>query len=78
MKKSTVLLAMCLLFALESFAQVVSEQNPLVGDGTHFWDCSGGACDSRTLQPWNFDKYRYAPEYAPMDPNDYGGPSEHG
>lgn len=20
---------------------------------THFWDCSGGACDSKTLQPWN-------------------------
>ena len=41
---------------------------------THFWDCSGGACDSATLQPWDFSKYRYAPEYAPVDPNDHGGP----
>ena len=35
---------------------------------THFWDCSGAACDSATLQPWDPSKYRYAPEYAPMDP----------
>ena len=51
---------------------------PLSGKGTHFWDCNGGACDSTTLQPWDQNKYRYAPEYAPMDPNDYGGPSAEG
>lgn len=37
-------------------------------NATHFWDCSGGACDSTTLQPWNQQLYRYAPEYAPMVP----------
>ena len=41
--------------------------------GTHFWDCSGGACDSRTLNPWDPSKYKYAAEYAPLNPNEYGG-----
>ena len=45
----------------------------LTGVGTHFWDCNGGSCDSGTLQPWDPSKYRYAPQYAPQDPNDYGG-----
>ena len=45
----------------------------LTGVGTHFWDCSGGACDSATLQPWDTNKYRYAPQYAPQDPDDHGG-----
>lgn len=40
---------------------------------THYWDCSGQACDSRTLQPWDFSKYRSPPGYAPQDPEDFGG-----
>eukprot|EP00518_Triparma_eleuthera_P005256 CAMPEP_0182453868 /NCGR_PEP_ID=MMETSP1319-20130603/742_1 /TAXON_ID=172717 /ORGANISM="Bolidomonas pacifica, Strain RCC208" /LENGTH=351 /DNA_ID=CAMNT_0024651825 /DNA_START=240 /DNA_END=1296 /DNA_ORIENTATION=+ len=40
---------------------------------THYWDCSGQACDSRTLQPWDYDKYRSPPGYAPQDPDDFGG-----
>lgn len=49
-----------------------------VMDGTlkssHFWDCNGGACDAKTLQPWDQSKYRYAGTYAPVDPVNYGGP----
>ena len=41
--------------------------------GTHFWDCNGAACDSATLQPWNPNVYRYTAQYAPLNPNDYGG-----
>ena len=40
---------------------------------THYWDCNGASCDSRTLQPWNERKYVYASAYAPIDPNDHGG-----
>lgn len=40
---------------------------------THFWDCNGAACDSRTLQPFNIRKYAYANEYAPQDPSKLGG-----
>lgn len=46
-------------------------------NATHFWDCNGAGCDSTVLQPWNEFAYRYAPQYAPMDPEDYGG-SVHG
>jgi hypothetical protein len=46
--------------------------------GTHFWDCAGGSCDAETLQPWDFSKYRYSTNYAPMDPHEYGGPSSEG
>jgi len=41
--------------------------------GTHFWDCNGGACDATVLQPWDESEYSYAPQYAPQDPEDYGG-----
>jgi len=40
---------------------------------THFWDCNGAACDAATLQPWNIYEYKYSPQYAPLDPNKYGG-----
>ena len=40
---------------------------------THFWDCSGAACDATTLQPWDPAKYRYSPTYAPLNPEDHGG-----
>ena len=40
---------------------------------THFWDCSGAACDATTLQPWDPTKYRYSPMYAPLNPENYGG-----
>ena len=61
----------CLLLSLLCQAENVS-------DGTlkssHFWDCNGGACDAKTLQPWDQNKYRYAGTYAPLDPINYGGP----
>eukprot|EP00418_Pyrodinium_bahamense_P067041 CAMPEP_0179100626 /NCGR_PEP_ID=MMETSP0796-20121207/46485_1 /TAXON_ID=73915 /ORGANISM="Pyrodinium bahamense, Strain pbaha01" /LENGTH=368 /DNA_ID=CAMNT_0020798459 /DNA_START=49 /DNA_END=1151 /DNA_ORIENTATION=- len=41
---------------------------------THFWDCNGGSCDAPVLQPWDQKIYVYAPQYAPADPMDYGGP----
>lgn len=41
---------------------------------SHFWDCNGGACDARTLQPWDQNKYRYAGTYAPINPQLHGGP----
>mmetsp|Transcript_17264 Transcript_17264/g.33689 ORF Transcript_17264/g.33689 Transcript_17264/m.33689 type:complete len:446 (-) Transcript_17264:379-1716(-) len=41
--------------------------------GTHFWDCNGGSCDAPILQPWDEKEYVYAPQYAPADPEDYGG-----
>ena len=50
---------------------IIVSSNSLVA--THFWDCNGGSCDSRTLQPWNPLLYRYASNYAPIDPNNYGG-----
>jgi len=40
---------------------------------THFWDCNGFGCDATTLQPWNERNYKAAPQYAPMDPQKYGG-----
>jgi len=40
---------------------------------THFWDCNGAGCDAPVLQPWDERKYVYAPQYAPADPDDYGG-----
>lgn len=41
--------------------------------GTHYWDCNGAGCDSRTLQPWDQDKYKYASMYAPLNPANHGG-----
>mmetsp|Transcript_1536 Transcript_1536/g.4439 ORF Transcript_1536/g.4439 Transcript_1536/m.4439 type:complete len:463 (+) Transcript_1536:107-1495(+) len=42
---------------------------------THFWDCSGAACDADTLEPWDESRYRYSAFYAPLDPKDFpGGP----
>ena len=40
---------------------------------SHFWDCNGASCDAGTLQPWNDYEYIYSPNYAPLDPNKYGG-----
>mmetsp|Transcript_4615 Transcript_4615/g.14824 ORF Transcript_4615/g.14824 Transcript_4615/m.14824 type:complete len:391 (+) Transcript_4615:73-1245(+) len=40
---------------------------------THYWDCNGQSCDSKTLQPWDPSKYVAAPGYAPQDPDDHGG-----
>jgi len=40
---------------------------------THYWDCSGQGCDAGHLQPWDKSKYVSPPEYAPMDPQKYGG-----
>jgi len=40
---------------------------------THYWDCSGQGCDAGQLQPWDKSKYVSPPEYAPMDPEKYGG-----
>ena len=45
----------------------------ITGKATHFWDCNGAACDSRTLQPFVPRNYRYSAQYAPLDPGDYGG-----
>lgn len=53
MKKTVILISAFLLLVV-----LVSNQTL---KATHFWDCSGGACDSRTLQPWDQNKYRYAP-----------------
>jgi len=46
--------------------------------GTHFWDCSGGGCDATTLTESSWESepnplYVYAPQYAPVNPADYGG-----
>jgi len=41
--------------------------------GTHFWDCNGGSCDAKTLQPWKQAKYVFSAQYAPLDPAAYGG-----
>jgi len=40
---------------------------------THYWDCSGQACDATTLQPWDADKYVSPPGYGPQDPANFGG-----
>jgi len=43
---------------------------------THFWDCSGAACDALVLQPWDPARYRYSAYYAPVDPAEFpGGPA---
>lgn len=42
-------------------------------NATHFWDCNGGGCDAATLSPWDESKYVYAPYYAPLNPQDFGG-----
>eukprot|EP00413_Alexandrium_margalefii_P002356 CAMPEP_0204523872 /NCGR_PEP_ID=MMETSP0661-20131031/7074_1 /ASSEMBLY_ACC=CAM_ASM_000606 /TAXON_ID=109239 /ORGANISM="Alexandrium margalefi, Strain AMGDE01CS-322" /LENGTH=503 /DNA_ID=CAMNT_0051529597 /DNA_START=61 /DNA_END=1573 /DNA_ORIENTATION=+ len=42
---------------------------------THYWDCNGQSCDSKTLQPWDPSKAKFvaAPGYAPQDPDAHGG-----
>ena len=45
---------------------------------THFWDCSGGACDSRTLQPFDTSKYIYPPQYAPISPSHFIDGAQYG
>jgi len=45
---------------------------------THFWDCSGAACDSRTLLPFSSRKYVYATQYAPLNPNDFPNGAQYG
>lgn len=59
------------------YAVCIYTATSLLGDGTlkssHFWDCNGGACDAKTLQPWDPAKYRYAGMYAPLDPVNHGG-----
>eukprot|EP00941_MAST-03F_sp_MAST-3F-sp1_P003531 g3531.t1 len=45
---------------------------------THFWDCSGGACDATVVKGTSWQQnpnplYLYAPQYSPMNPADYGG-----
>ena len=59
------------MFLILSYLIVNVKANQIVA--THFWDCNGGSCDSRTLQPWNIDNYRYSVNYAPLDPNGFGG-----
>jgi len=39
----------------------------------HYWDCKGQSCDATHLQPWDISKYVAPPEYAPMNPDNYGG-----
>ena len=63
--------AMLLLSFL--FCLLTNSQTIFQGEGTHYWDCSGMSCDLRTLKPWDQTKYLAAPEYAPVDPNDFGG-----
>ena len=52
-----------------------SGDNTGIATGAAYWSCSGAACDSATLQPWDPTKYIYAAQYAPKDPNNYGGPA---
>ena len=40
---------------------------------THYWDCSGQACDSTTLSPWDDEKWVCPIGYGPQDPGDFGG-----
>ena len=63
---------------LIGLAFIVLYVNAATATATHFWDCAGGACDSRTLQPWDFGKYRYAPQYAPISPSRFPGGAKHG
>jgi len=39
----------------------------------HYWDCKGQSCDLAHLRPWNASRFVSPPEYAPMDPEKYGG-----
>jgi len=43
-------------------------------NASHFWDCNGAGCDATTLQPYSAEKFLYASQYGPADPNDFGGP----
>lgn len=54
---------------------------------THYWDCNGQDCDSKTVPAieetpgnwaWQPQYFSASPMYAPLDPNDHGGPSGHG
>eukprot|EP01080_Neovahlkampfia_damariscottae_P012468 gene12468-6218_t len=62
-----------LLIYIILFWSVRSENWEGTLKATHFWDCNGMACDSRTLQPWNPTKYIAAPGYSPQDPKKHGG-----
>jgi len=39
----------------------------------HYWDCQGQSCDAAHLQPWDASRFVSPPEYAPMDPEKFGG-----
>jgi len=49
------------------------EWDPRVMQMTHYWDCSGQACDAPVLQPWDKSKYVSSPGYGPQNPADFGG-----
>jgi len=42
-------------------------------EGSHFWDCNGGGCDSTAMHPFDITNYVYAPQYAPVVPSQHGG-----
>merc|ERR1719160_2107762 len=90
----------CLVALALTFLEAVQGQRHLRGlqstasqwDGTlnvtHYWDCNGQDCDSKTVPAiydadsdtwvWQSQLFSASPLYAPVDPNDHGGPSEHG
>ena len=49
------------ILLLASIALITSSYWDGTLSATHFWDCNGAACDATTLQPWDPNKYRYAP-----------------
>merc|ERR1719230_1559448 len=67
--------------------QSTASQSDGTLDVTHYWDCNGQDCDSKTVPAfeevsgnwvWQSQRFSASPLYAPLDPNNYGGPSEHG
>jgi len=42
-------------------------------NSSHYWDCRGQSCDATHLRPWNERRFVSPPEYAPMDPQLFGG-----
>jgi len=40
---------------------------------THYWDCNGHGCDAAYLSPWDQSKYVSPVQYAPMNPDQFGG-----
>ena len=66
-------LAACVLAlsaATTASAAPVGSDGWLKAGGSHFWDCSGGSCDAKTLQPWDESKYIYSSQYAPLVPTE--------